>query len=178
VPVIALRLRDPHNVVRNMTNPEWWNRYKEYVLRTVEIELPSFLSRFVASGNFFTSRTGNAVRSFRAKSERNSVIIWSTAEYLKYLNYGVRRQQMTWLLSAEVRDYLAFDQYPYRARAPIPIQTEAGNLIFRRATPLGMSQGKWIHPGLPEQKFFEQGIEAYLNEFRQRHADLVLELMD
>lgn len=51
-----------------------------------------------------------------------------------YLVRGQKKGQMKWL---------------QKARAPIPIVTETGEVIFRSATAKSMSDGKWIHPGRP-----------------------------
>lgn len=163
MPKVLLRLKDPNGVVRNLTNPEWWNKYKDKVLNTIALELPSFISNYVATGDFFKSRSGNAIRSFRAKANlgRDSVVCWSVADYLKYLNDGVRRQQMTWLVSAS---------------RPIPLQTPGG-MIFRWATAKSMMDGKWVHPGLKETKFLDKAIEAYLDHFNQQHTEFILQLM-
>ncbi len=45
---------------------------------------------------------------------------------------GQKPRQMRWLL---------------KARRPIPIITETGELIFRSATPRSMDNGSWYHPG-------------------------------
>ena len=45
---------------------------------------------------------------------------------------GQRKGQMAWLK---------------RARAPIPIVTESGKVIFRSATAKSLANGKWVHPG-------------------------------
>ncbi len=45
---------------------------------------------------------------------------------------GQMQGQMKWLV---------------KAKAPIPIFTDEGKLIFRSATPKSMSDGKWVHPG-------------------------------
>jgi hypothetical protein len=51
---------------------------------------------------------------------------------------GQKRGQMTWLT---------------KARGPIPIVTETGELIFRRATAKSMADGRWIHPGRSPSDF-------------------------
>ena len=43
-----------------------------------------------------------------------------------------------------------------KARAPIPIITEKGELIFRSATPRSMANGKWVHPGRGPFDFIEK----------------------
>lgn len=59
---------------------------------------------------------------------------------------GQKPQQMTWLT---------------KARAPIPIVTESGKVIFRSATPKSMREGKWMHPGRAPFTLMEQaGHEA------------------
>ena len=45
---------------------------------------------------------------------------------------GQKAEQMAWLT---------------KARRPIPIITEEGELIFRSATPRSMQRGSWYHPG-------------------------------
>lgn len=54
---------------------------------------------------------------------------------------GQKKGQMTWLT---------------KARRPIPIITETGELIFRSATAKSMKDGKWIHPGRDRQDFVEK----------------------
>lgn len=51
-----------------------------------------------------------------------------------YLVDGRRKHQMTWLV---------------KARAPIPIVTETGEVIFRSATAKSMKNGSWVFPGRP-----------------------------
>ena len=43
-----------------------------------------------------------------------------------------------------------------KARAPIPIITDEGKLIFRSATPKSMADGKWVHPGREPKTFIER----------------------
>lgn len=54
---------------------------------------------------------------------------------------GQKRGKMKWLV---------------KARAPIPIITETGELIFRSATARSMRGRKWIHPGRAKQDFVER----------------------
>ena len=59
------------------------------------------------------------------------VITAKNAAWTPYIG-GQKPQQMTWLT---------------KAKAPIPIVTESGKVIFRSATPRSMREGKWMHPG-------------------------------
>lgn len=43
-----------------------------------------------------------------------------------------------------------------RAKAPIPIVTETGEVIFRVATPKSLASGKWVHPGRKPATFVEK----------------------
>lgn len=45
---------------------------------------------------------------------------------------GQKVQQMTWLT---------------KAKRPIPIVLDTGEIIFRNATPRSMARGRWYHPG-------------------------------
>jgi len=58
---------------------------------------------------------------------------------------GQKQGQMTWLV---------------KAKAPIPIITDEGKLIFRSATPKSMADGKWIHPGRGPTDFIGRAKKA------------------
>jgi hypothetical protein len=64
---------------------------------------------------------------------------------------GQRKGQMKWLA---------------KAKRPIPIITEKGELIFRNATPRSMERGSWIHPGREPSDFVEKAKKA-TREFMQ-----------
>jgi hypothetical protein len=54
---------------------------------------------------------------------------------------GQKKGQMTWLV---------------KAKAPIPIILDTGELIFRNASPKSMADGKWVHPGRQPSTFIER----------------------
>lgn len=68
--------------------------------------------------------------SIEVKGER--LLITPKAEAWKPYVGGQKAGQMTWLV---------------KAKAPIPIVTDSGKVIFRSATPKSMKDGKWMHPG-------------------------------
>lgn len=70
----------------------------------------------------------------------SSILIESKHPALVKLIEGQKSGQMKWLL---------------KAKAPIPIITDAGELIFRNATPRSMANGKWVHPGRQPQTFVD-----------------------
>lgn len=69
---------------------------------------------------------------------------------------GQRKGQMKWLT---------------KARAPIPIITETGELIFRNATPRSMKNRKWIHPGRAPYDFVEKAKVEAKAAIRKRVLD-------
>jgi hypothetical protein len=73
-------------------------------------------------------------KALAVKSYPNSIRIVAKDPLWNYLVNGQKKGQMKWLK---------------RARAPIPIVTETGQVIFRSATAKSMADGKWIHPGRP-----------------------------
>lgn len=62
----------------------------------------------------------------------NSITVIAKHPAFRPLLEGQHSGQMTWLT---------------KARAPIPIITDEGELIFRSATPRSMQNGSWYHPG-------------------------------
>lgn len=62
----------------------------------------------------------------------------------EYLNRGVRPRV----------------QYELMGKT-IPIRTREGKIIFRKATPKSFAEGKWKHPGIPPQRYFEKAIALY-----------------
>lgn len=70
----------------------------------------------------------------------SSIIVETNHPALIRLIEGQKKGQMRWLLKSKV---------------PIPIITDAGELIFRNATPRSMNNGKWIHPGRNPQTFVD-----------------------
>lgn len=73
-------------------------------------------------------------RVLQVRSSGNRISISATHPAFRPLIMGQPRHQMRWLV---------------KARAPIPIVTDSGELIFRWATAKSMANGKWIHPGRP-----------------------------
>jgi len=66
---------------------------------------------------------------------------------------GQAKGQMKWLV---------------KAKAPIPIITESGELIFRSATARSMQNRKWIHPGRGPHDFVEKAKKESKEAIRER----------
>jgi hypothetical protein len=82
----------------------------------------------------------------------SSLTLYSKHPAFTYLMRGQRKGQMTWLT---------------RSRAPIPIITEEGKLIFRTATIKSMRDGKWVHPGRPPYDFIEAAKKEAKTQIRK-----------
>jgi len=90
----------------------------------------------------FSDRAKRALaKSLVVTIGESSLTIYSNHPAFIHLMKGQKRNQMTWLV---------------KARAPIPIITESGELIFRSATVKSMKDGKWIHPGRSSYDFVEK----------------------
>jgi len=82
----------------------------------------------------------------------SSLTIYSKHPAFVYLMRGQKRGQMKWLI---------------KARAPIPIITDTGELIFRTATVKSMQDGKWVHPGRPPYDFVEKAKNEAKTQIRK-----------
>ncbi len=69
---------------------------------------------------------------------------------------GQESGQMKWLL---------------KAKTPIPIVTDTGELIFRNASPRSMENGKWVHPGRNPHTFLDLAKEEAKKLVKQRILD-------
>lgn len=90
----------------------------------------------------FSDRAKKALaKAVKIEVKPSSLIITARHPAWRPLVEGQRAGQMTWLT---------------KARRPIPIVTESGELIFRSATPKSMADGKWMHPGRAPSNFVEK----------------------
>lgn len=90
----------------------------------------------------FSDRAKRALyKALSVEIGASSLTIYAKHPAFIYLIRGQRKGQMRWLT---------------KARAPIPIVTEEGELIFRSATVRSMRNGKWVHPGRPPYDFVEK----------------------
>jgi hypothetical protein len=89
----------------------------------------------------------------------SSLTLYSRHPAFTYLMRGQRKGQMRWLT---------------KARAPIPIITDEGKLIFRSATIKSMRDGKWIHPGRPPYDFVETAKKEAKSQIRKAIISEVL----
>lgn len=90
----------------------------------------------------FSERAKSALaKSLSIKLKPSSLVVLAKHPAWYPLVEGQRKKQMTWLS---------------KARVPIPIITETGELIFRSANARTMRNGKWMHPGREPSNFVEK----------------------
>lgn len=83
----------------------------------------------------------------------NSITVVAKHPSFRPLLEGQRPGQMRWLL---------------KAKGPIPIITEDGELIFRNATPRSMENGSWYHPGRQATTILERAREEARDVIREK----------
>jgi hypothetical protein len=114
----------------------------------------------------FKNPTGASALAWKVEydPQGTSANIKNSKEYMYYLNVGIKRQQMTWLLNSEQRQYVAkwkgVAVSTYWARAPIPLKV-GNSTIFRRPSEKSMAEGKWMHPGIHEMAFVTRGLVEF-----------------
>ena len=96
--------------------------------------------------------------------KKNSLVVSVNHPAFKPLIMGQKQQQMTWLT---------------KARAPIPIVLDSGEVIFRTATARSMANGSWVHPGRPSTGIVERVKEEARKAIKQRiSADIRRQLRE
>jgi len=104
----------------------------------------------------FSERAKKALsKALQVVIGESSLTIYSNHPAFVHLMRGQKKGQMTWLV---------------KARAPIPIITESGELIFRSATIKSMRDGKWVHPGRPPYNFVEKAKDEAKTQIRKAMA--------
>lgn len=104
----------------------------ERVLRSLEREVLKNLRGKILQETFSPRAKRALTRGVKIVYGPKSITVIATHSAFFPLLEGQRKGQMAWL---------------QKARAPIPIVTDEGKLIFRSATAKSMKDGKWIHPG-------------------------------
>lgn len=93
------------------------------------------------------------LKGFRVTVGARSITLEATHPAFRPLLQGQKRQQMTWLT---------------KARVPIPIVLDTGEVIFRSATPRSMQNGSWYHPGRQPTRVIDQAREAARDVIKKR----------
>ena len=141
-----------------LTKPAVWAAYRDKVLHQITEQAKGAIQRQASMG--WKNPTGQLDNSWFTSYSGNTGTVYNSKAYAYWLNFGVQRHQMLYLLNSDERTYMAWGRYPYQARPPIPLRV-SGNIVFRRATVEAMQAGKWMHPGFAPMSFVENGMKWY-----------------
>lgn len=129
------------------------------VLKTAQREIVKAV-RDEIQEQAFSNRAKRALKKgFGTRLGPSSITVYAKHPAFFPLLEGQRREQMTWLT---------------KARRPIPIITDDGELIFRNATPRSMANGSWYHPGRPATTVIEKA-RAHTREIVKRRLGKALQ---
>lgn len=123
------------------------------VLRQLKAELNRRLKQKLTIETFSDAAKKRIAQSLQIKIKSNSLVVTTNFPGFFPLVRGQKKEQMTWLT---------------KARAPIPIVLDTGELIFRNATPQSMANGSWWHPGRRKTTFIERAKEEARTFVRDR----------
>lgn len=123
------------------------------VLRKLKAELNRRLKQKLQITAFSDAAKKRIAKSLQIRIKKSSLTITTNFAGFFPLMNGQKRSQMTWLT---------------KARAPIPIVLDTGELIFRNATPQSMTNGSWWHPGRSPSNFVDKAKKE-AREFVKEH---------
>lgn len=95
-------------------------------------------------------------KSIKVEVKAKTIVLSTSHPGFMPVLKGQAKGQMSWLT---------------KARAPIPLITDGGEVIFRSATPKSMADGKWKHPGRAPTKVIEMAKEG----MREKAREFVME---
>jgi len=125
----------------------------ERVLKSLQREILKQLRSKILQQTFSARAKRALTQGVKAQVGKSSITVIATHPAFIPLLEGQRKGQMTWLR---------------QARAPIPIVTDTGELIFRSATAKSMKDGKWIHPGRAPTTVIEKARAEARKIIKQR----------
>lgn len=110
------------------------------VLKSLQREILKQIRDAIQAQAFSPRAKAALKRGLKTKMGPNSIKIIATHPAFFPLLEGQKREQMTWLT---------------KAKSPIPIVLDDGEVIFRNASPRSMANGRWYHPGRKPTKVIE-----------------------
>ncbi len=123
------------------------------MLRQAQAEILSVVRRSITQTTY-SSEAKRALSSYlKVELGPTSMTITSSHPAFLPLLSGQRRGPMTWLK---------------KARGPIPIVTERGELIFRTASAMSLAHGGWQHPGRASTGILEAAKKAGREVLREQ----------
>lgn len=137
----------PANPLRGVDIQVSLRRAKRDLLRRVRAQL--------LQTTFSIKAKKALAKAIEVRLKPSSIQVISKHPAFAPLVRGQKKGQMKWLT---------------KARAPIPIITENGELIFRSATAKSMANGRWVHPGRKPSDFIEKAKKESREFMRARLA--------
>lgn len=117
----------------------------EKVLKSLKRETVRQIQSKIFQDTFSHQAKRVLMEGFKVKVGKSSITVVATHPAFRPLLEGQRAGQMRWLT---------------KARTPIPIITDKGELIFRNASPRSMENGSWYHPGRKSTTVLERARDA------------------
>lgn len=115
------------------------------VLKSLRKEVFREIQKRITQEPFSQAAKRVLLAGFKLNIGENRLTIEATHPAFRPLLEGRKKKQMQWLT---------------KARRPIPIITDTGELIFRSATPRSMENGSWYHPGHKPTNVIEKATEV------------------
>ncbi len=114
-------------------------------LRLLQQEALQVVRRKLTQTSFSRDAKKALAKALTIKTGSNRITVTAHHPAWKALIEGQKKGPSRWLT---------------KSKTPIPIVTDTGKVIFRRATSKSMRDGKWVHPGRKPSSFIEDAREA------------------
>lgn len=114
----------------------------ERILKTLKQDILKRIRKSIQSQDTFSLRAKTALaKAVKIEVRASSVRVTVNHPAWRPMVLGMKEQQMKWLS---------------KAKAPIPIITDTGEIIFRTASARSLANGKWVHPGYQRTNLIEK----------------------
>lgn len=140
--------------LKPLASPEELQRFKpERVLKSLQRDVLKSIKGKIMQETFSPEAKRLLLRSVTTKIGPSSLTVIAKHPAFIPLLKGQKPGQMRWLT---------------KARRPIPIVLDSGELIFRSATARSMRNGSWYHPGRRPTTVIERARKEARAEVRKR----------
>lgn len=129
------------------------------VLKRLRADLNIRLRHKLMMTTFSDAAKKRMAKSLRITLKPSSLVVSTNFPGFFPLLRGQKKQQMAWLT---------------KARAPIPIVLDTGEILFRNATPQSMKNGSWWHPGREPTDFVSKAKKEAREFIKRRMAKEIL----
>jgi hypothetical protein len=115
------------------------------ILKKVQREVLKQIQHHIMQSTLSHRAKVSLKSGFEVQRRARSVVVVAKHPGFRPLLEGRKHRQMRWLV---------------KAKRPIPIITDTGELIFRNATPRSMDNGSWYHPERKSTTVLEKATKA------------------